>query len=110
MKCLHDIPARFLNVLAKAKVVARKQHMSTKLSEAMSRQLPQANETRWSGQFRLLKNIEAYFEEVRNTIPGVFVDSDLEPVKSITAFLSPFFFLTKQLESEKPTTVQEIVP
>jgi hypothetical protein len=107
--CLKQLPARFVNVLAKAKVVARKQHMSTKLSEAMSQQLPQSNETRWNGQFRLLKNIEANFDEVRNVI-GIFVDSDLDPVKSLTSFLSPFFYLTKQLESEKLTTVHEIVP
>ena len=42
--------------------------MSTKLSEAMSKQLPQSNETRWNGQYRLLKSIEGDFAEVRDTI------------------------------------------
>ena len=86
--CLKQLPARFLNILAKANAGARNQR-----------------NTHWNGQFRLLKNIEANFEEVRYTTPGIFVDSDLEPVQSITAFLSSFFFLTKQLESEKLTTV-----
>jgi len=41
--CLKLLPSSFVNILAKAKMVAKKQHMSTKLSEAMSKQLPQSN-------------------------------------------------------------------
>ena len=107
--CLKLLPSRFVNILAKAKMVAKKQHMSTKLSEAMSKQLPQSNETCWNGQYRLLKSIEGDFAEVRDTI-GIFVDSDLDPMNCLTSFLTPFFYLTKQLESEKLTTVQEIIP
>jgi hypothetical protein len=44
--CLEALPLKYKNVLSKAKVVCRRQHQSTKLSEAMTHQLPCPGETR----------------------------------------------------------------
>ena len=52
-------------------------HHSTKLSEAMFKQLPAPEETRWTDQFRLLMSVQENFEEVQTKL-GLFVDSDLE--------------------------------
>ena len=75
--CLKLLPAKFRNVLAKAKLVCKKQHKSVKLSEAMQCQLPVAGETRWNGQYRLLEKIQQNFDDVKGNI-GIVVDSDLQ--------------------------------
>ena len=107
--CLQELPSRYRNVLSKAKVVCRKQHQSSRLSEAMAQQLPTPGETRWNAQYRLLLKIEENFEDVKTNI-GEFVESDLPIIKSICNFLKMFYTLTKRMESEKLTTVQDIIP
>ena len=62
--CVKVLPVRYQNVLSKARVVCHKMHHSTKLSEAMSKQLPAPGETQWNGQFRLLISVQEMFEEV----------------------------------------------
>ena len=74
----------------------------------MVSQLPTAGETRWNGQYRLLK-IEENFEDVKGNI-GMLVDSELVILKHLTAFLKPFYVVTKQLEGEKLSTIQDIIP
>jgi hypothetical protein len=56
--CIKLLPPRYANVLKKARSVCRKMHRSTKLSEAMSTQLPAPGESMWNGQFRFLTKIE----------------------------------------------------
>ena len=107
--CLEAIPAKYKQVIEKAKAVCRKQHMSTKISEAMSAQLPAPGETRWNGQYRLLVKIEENWEDVKQKI-GLFVDSDIPFLRSIIKFLKPFYDLTKRLEYEKISTVQDVIP
>ena len=107
--CVKVLPVRYQNVLSKARVVCRKMHHSTKLSEAMSKQLPAPGETRWNGQFRLLLSVQENFEEVQTKL-GLFVDSDLEIIKSLVRFLQPFYTITKQLEAEKTATIQDVIP
>ena len=106
--CLKLLPAKFRNVLAKAKLVCKKQHKSVKLSEAMQCQLPVAGETRWNGQYRLLEKIHQNFDDVKGNI-GIVVDSDLNIISSLISFLKPFYIITKQLEYEKLSTIQEII-
>ena len=73
-------------------MVCRKQHQSSKLSEAMSKQLPAPGETRWNGQYRLLEAIESSFEEVK-FIAGGFLDSDLLPLRELINFFRAFLFV-----------------
>ena len=100
---------RYDNILRRAKVVCRKQHQSSKLSEAMSKQLPAPGETRWNGQYRLLEAIESSFEEVK-FIAGGFLDSDLLPLRELINFLEPFYLLTKTLEAEQEATIHHVLP
>ena len=100
---------RYDNILRRAKVVCRKQHQSSKLSEAMSKQLPAPGETRWNGQYRLLEAIESSFEVVK-FIAGGLLDSDLLPLRELINFLEPFYLLTKTLEAEQEATIHHVLP
>ena len=57
----------------------------------------------------LAEKIEENFEDVKKNI-GHFLDSELNVIKGLTHFLKPFYVITKQLESEKLCTIQEVIP
>ena len=107
--CIKLLPVRYQNILKKSKIVCAKQHRSNKLSEAMSVQLPEGCATRWNGQLALMKVIEAHFLEVQQNV-GHFLHADLEPLRSLIHFFGLFYFLTKKLESEKTSTIQDVIP
>ena len=57
----------------------------------------------------LLMSVQEIFEEVQTKL-GLFVDSDLEIIRSLVRFLQPFYTITKQLEAEKTATIQDVIP
>ena len=107
--CIKLLPVRYQNILKKSKIVCAKQHRSNKLSDAMSVQLPAGCATRWNGQLALMKVIEAHFLEVQQNV-GHFLHADLELLRSLIRFFGLFYFLTKKLESEKTSTIQDVIP
>jgi hypothetical protein len=106
---LAELPQRFQTILQRAKLVCRKQHQSVKLTECTDFVLPAHSETRWNGQFKLLKTVEKNFEEVVEKLGG-FLMADKCYTSSLCWLLEPMQKMTTRLESEKITTIHHVIP
>ena len=102
------MPPRYRNLLVKCKLAAKKQHMSQKLTEVVTKVLPEHGTTRWNGQYTLMKCILDHFEEAVQYFN--FTESDRAPLAALVKFFAPFFKTTKAWEADKVATIHNVIP
>ena len=82
--------------------------MSQKLTELVTKVLPEHGTTRWNGQYTLMKCILENFEEAM--LHFHFTDSDRAPLAALVKFFAPFFHTTETWEGEKLATLYNVIP